>query len=73
MTLARIIGLALLVLGIALLFFGFARADSFTDQLSKTFTGEFTQRTTIFFIGGAVSAVVGLVLTIFGGRTAIER
>jgi hypothetical protein len=73
MGIGRIIGLALLALGVVLLIFGFAAADSFADQFSKAFTGEYTDRTMFYIIGGAVSAVVGLGLMLFGGRATAER
>ncbi len=63
----RVIGIALLALGVVLLFFGFTASNSLVDQASKTFTGQFTNQTMWLIIGGIVSAVVGLGLTVFGG------
>jgi hypothetical protein len=68
MGVGRVVGIALLALGVVLLFFGFTRTDSVVDQASKTFTGEYTDQTMFYIIGGIVSAVVGLGLTLFGGR-----
>jgi hypothetical protein len=66
----RIVGIALLALGIVLLYFGYSASQSVVDQASKTFFGQFTNQTMWLIIGGIVSAVVGLGLTIFGGGRA---
>lgn len=68
MGVGRIVGIALLALGIMLLIFGFTATDSLVERASKTVTGEYTDRTMFYIIGGAVAAVVGLGLTAFGGR-----
>lgn len=67
MSMSRIIGLALLVLGIVLLIVGIASSDSVTNQASEALTGRFTDKTVWLFAAGAVGAVVGLALTLFGG------
>lgn len=64
----RIVGLALLVLGVILFIIGMNASDSAADQLSRTFTGHFTDRTAYYIIGGAVAAIVGLVLSLNGGH-----
>jgi len=64
----RIVGIALLVIGLGLLFFGFQATETFTEQVHETFTGRFTDETTWYLIGGAAAAIVGLVLLLFGGK-----
>lgn len=58
----RVIGIALIVLGVVLLIVGFNSSESLVDQVSETFTGRFTQTTMRYIIGGAASAVVGVLL-----------
>lgn len=55
----RTIGLILLAMGAVLFVVGLIAADSAGEQLTKTFTGEFTDRTTFYILGGMVSAIVG--------------
>ena len=64
----NIIGLAVFALGVALLIFGFNEAHSFSSDVSRTFTGNPTDRSMWLIVGGAVAVIVGLVLTIRGGR-----
>ena len=64
----RIIGLAILALGIVLLIFGFNESRSFSSDVSKFFTGNPTDRSIWFIAGGALAVVVGLVLAIRGAR-----
>lgn len=64
----RVLGIALLVLGALLLFMGYNATESVTEELHETLTGRFTDETRNYLLGGAVAAVVGLVLLLFGGR-----
>jgi len=66
----RMLGLALLVAGMALLLFGWNATDSVTENVSEGLTGRFTDKTTWYLIGGAVLAVVGLGLSAAGGRSS---
>lgn len=52
----------LIVLGVALLIWGFQLSDSAVNELSKTFTGASTDDVMYRYIGGAVSLVAGLFL-----------
>jgi hypothetical protein len=58
----RIIGIALLVLGLVLLVFGFNATQSVGEEISEAFTGRFSDETMWYLIGGAVAAVLGLVM-----------
>lgn len=66
----RIAGLALIVLGVILLIVRFNASDSIADRLSNFFTGKFTDSTVWYLVGGAASAIVGVLLVIVGGRRA---
>lgn len=55
----KVVGLALLVAGIGLAFWGYQLSGSFTSQLSKTVSGSMPDEVMFRYIGGAVCAVVG--------------
>ena len=59
----KLIGIVLAVIGALLLFFGWQSSESLGEQLTETFTGRFTDETTLFIIGGAVCLVAGLYMT----------
>ena len=64
----RLLGVLLLVLGVALLVVGINASDSFGDQVSQLFRGRFTDRTSWYIAGGLALAVLGLLMAMFGGR-----
>lgn len=64
----RILGIALLVVGVVLLVIGMNSSHSMADQLSNTFTGRFTDNTTWYIVGGIVLAITGASLAMFGQR-----
>jgi len=64
----NIIGLAVFALGIILLIFGFNESHSFSSDVSRTFTGNPTDRSIWFIAGGAAAVIVGLVLSVRGMR-----
>jgi drug/metabolite transporter (DMT)-like permease len=64
----RILGIVLLVVGVALLVIGMNASHSVSDQVSHTFTGRFTQATTWYIVGGIASAVLGALMMMFGVR-----
>jgi hypothetical protein len=66
----RILGVVLLVAGVVLLILGMNASHSVADQVSNTFTGRFTQATTWYILGGGASALFGLLLVLFGSRSA---
>jgi uncharacterized membrane protein len=68
----RIVSIVLVVVGLVMLIIGIGSSDSFADQMSKTFTGRFTETTQWYIVGGLVSTIVGVVLlgTGFRGRRA---
>lgn len=59
----KIVGLILLVGGLVLLYFGYQSSQGLDDQASRALTGRFTDNTIAFYAVGAISAIVGLVMT----------
>jgi len=68
MSLQRIIGVVLLVVGVTLVIVGMNASHSVADQVSNTFTGRFTRETAGYIIGGGVAALLGLLMVLFGVR-----
>ena len=59
MSFRRILGLAILILGIVLIIVGFTAAHRVNEQVSVELGGHFTQKTTWYLVGGIVLVVVG--------------
>ena len=68
MGISRLIGLVVLVAGVALFVFGLISADQWNEQLREAFTGNFSESTTWSLLGGAGLAIVGFVMTLFGAK-----
>ncbi len=66
MSVSRILGIILIVVGIICLYFGFNSSSSPLDQLTSATTGRFTQQTMGYIIGGIVMIIVGGILFIRG-------
>ena len=64
----NIVGLAIFAVGIALLILGFNASHSFSSDVSRFFTGNPTDKSIWFLVGGAAAIVVGLVVAIRGVR-----
>jgi hypothetical protein len=60
----KIIGIALVVIGIGLAAWGYQLSGSVGSQISQAFTGSATDKVMALYIGGAVSLVVGLYLLV---------
>lgn len=60
----KIIGIALVVIGLGLAFWGYRLSGSVGSQIAQAFTGSATDKVMTFYISGAVSFVVGLYLFI---------
>jgi len=58
----KVIGIALVVVGLGLGFWGYRMSGSVGSQVSQAFTGSASDKVMTFYIGGAVSLVVGLYL-----------
>jgi len=58
----KLLAIVLIVLGAALLIWGYQLSDSAANQLSETFTGASTDDVMYRYIGGAISVAAGLFL-----------
>ena len=58
----KLIGIILLVLGGVLIFFGLNATEAPMEEISEAITGRYSDKTMYYLIGGAISAVLGLVL-----------
>ena len=64
----RIVGVVLLVVGAALLSFGLQATDAPLEQARETLTGDYSDRTMMYLIGGGAAAVAGLAMLFVGKR-----
>ena len=64
----RVLGIVVLVVGIALLVVGLNSSHSLADRVSDTFTGRFTQATTWYIVGGIAAIIGGGAVLMMGGR-----
>ena len=62
------IGIALLVVGIVLVIYGFNASDSVSSGVSRAFTGAPTNKTLWLLLGGGAMAIVGAVMAFRGSR-----
>lgn len=60
----KIIGIALVVVGLGLAFWGYRLSGSVGSQVTQALTGSATDKVMTFYISGAVSFVVGIYLFI---------
>jgi len=56
----KILGLAILVAGVILLYFGYTEYNSAASQVTEVVTGNPTDNAIWFLVGGAIAAIVGL-------------
>jgi len=68
MSSTKLAALVLIVVGGILLYFGYSASQSALESVSETVTGRFTDQTTLYLVGGAACAVVGVGLLLFGKR-----
>jgi hypothetical protein len=61
---AAIIGIALVVAGLGLAFWGYQLSGSVTSQITEAVTGSETDKVMTLYIGGAVSLIVGAYMLI---------
>ncbi len=62
---SKLIGVILLVVGLALLYFGYQSTQSVGNQVIETVTGRFTDETMWYLIGGAAASAAGGFLLFF--------
>lgn len=63
----KIIGIALLVLGAILLYFGINATDAPAEQVGEALTGKYSDNTMMYLIGGGVAAAAGLFMLLKKG------
>ena len=56
----KIIGIVLLIVGVALLVWGYNISQSLSGQLSQTFSGSPGDKAMYMYIGGAICAALGI-------------
>jgi hypothetical protein len=64
----RILGIVLLAVGAILLYFGFQATDAPLEQVRESITGDYSDQTMLYLIGGGAAAVAGLALLLFRGK-----
>jgi hypothetical protein len=68
MTPMKVAGLAVAVIGGVLLALGLSAADAPLNELRHGLTGQYSDRTMLLIVGGAVALVVGSLVTLNGRR-----
>lgn len=58
----KVVALVLLALGAFLLFMGYQSSQGLDDQVSEALTGNFTDQTIWYLIGGGICLVAGLAM-----------
>lgn len=69
----KAIGVVLIVLGVGLLIFGFMESESAGSEIAEFFTGTPPDRVLWMLLGGAVSLVLGIFLSLYNPRTGSSR
>ncbi|MCX4163770.1 MULTISPECIES: DUF3185 family protein [Paraburkholderia] len=64
----KVISLALLAGGVVLLYFGGQSFHSFSNEVSRVFTGAPTNRTMYLIVGGVVATLAGLTGLVVSGK-----
>ena len=64
----KIIGVVLLVVGAILLYFGLQATDAPLEQARETITGDYSDQTMLYLIGGVAAAVGGVALLLIPGK-----
>jgi len=68
MSMQRIAGIVLLVVGAILLVVGMNASHSAADQTSRFFTGRLTSDTAWYIYGGGAAVLAGLLMALVGPR-----
>jgi hypothetical protein len=58
----KILGIALVVIGIGLAFWGYRLSDAVGSRITHAFTGSYTDKVMTLYISGAACFVVGIFL-----------
>ena len=68
MSTTKLAALVLIVVGGGLLYFGYSASGSALESVTESVTGRYSDGTTMYLIGGAVCAVVGAGVLLFGKK-----
>lgn len=68
MKIGQSLGIAILVVGVVLLVFGYNSSETPVDQISNTLTGRYTDTTMWYIIVGIAMVVAGGFMSFFGAR-----
>jgi len=60
----KLLGIGLLAVGVVLMIFGINASESFSSEVSRFFTGAPTDKSIWLLIGGILSVIVGLFLSL---------
>ncbi|MFW5799158.1 MAG: DUF3185 family protein [Planctomycetota bacterium] len=60
--------MGILVAGVVLLVLGLNATDTFGEEVRQEFTGEYSDQTVWYIVGGSAGIVVGGGLAVFGGK-----
>jgi hypothetical protein len=58
----------LLVVGAALLYFGYQATEAPVESAKPTITGKYSDKTMVWLIGGAAAGIAGVALIALGAR-----
>ncbi len=64
----KVAALVLIVVGAILMYFGYSASQSAFETLTETVTGRFSDQTTMYLVGGAACAVIGVGLMLFAKK-----
>ena len=56
----KIIGIVLIVVAAILLYFGMNASNAPAEQLAEAFTGQYSDRTMMYFFGAGITGVLGI-------------
>ena len=60
----KMIGIILLVVGAIALYFGFNATNAPMEEMTEAFTGQYSDNTMMYLIGGAVAGIAGFVMLV---------
>jgi hypothetical protein len=64
----KVIAIVLLVVGGLLLYFGLNATDAPLEQARESITGDYSDQTMLYLIGGAAAAIGGVAMFLRGAR-----
>jgi hypothetical protein len=50
------------------LYFGYQKTGAVTERAKQTITGDYTDRTMLYLVGGAAAGIAGIALVVLGSR-----